>query len=164
MNQRPSGYEPDELPDCSTPRRRDNSIRMPDPRKPGGRQSSMILVDAANVIGSRPDGWWKDRPGAAGKLVAALRQAHRPHTDAHTAEPVVVVLEGQAKRGAPEGTEDNVTVVHAPGEGDDTIVQRARIATGNTIAVTADRQLKQRLRDEGATVVGPSWLIERFGL
>ena len=35
-----------------------------------------VVVDGANVVGSRPDGWWRDRPGAArrlaGRLVALL--------------------------------------------------------------------------------------------
>ena len=34
-------------------------------------QPLTVVVDAANVVGSRPDGWWRDRPGAARRLVAA---------------------------------------------------------------------------------------------
>ena len=57
----------------------------------------MLLVDAANVIGSRPNGWWRDRAKAAAQLVEVLRAA----TSASTlSTPVVVVLEG-APEGAP---------------------------------------------------------------
>jgi hypothetical protein len=59
-----------------------------------------LLVDAANVIGSRPDGWWRDRPGAAARLLSTLAAALR--SGALTG-PVVVVLEGAARAGAPVG-------------------------------------------------------------
>ncbi|MDT7610941.1 MAG: hypothetical protein QOG96_5444, partial [Pseudonocardiales bacterium] len=59
-----------------------------------------LVVDAANVIGSRPDGWWRDRPGAAARLVSALAAALR--SGALTG-PVVVILEGAARAGAPAG-------------------------------------------------------------
>jgi 8-oxo-dGTP diphosphatase len=59
-----------------------------------------LVVDAANVVGSRPDGWWRDRPGAAARLVSALAAALR--SGALTG-PVVVVLEGAARAGAPAG-------------------------------------------------------------
>ncbi|MDT7622230.1 MAG: hypothetical protein QOF99_3131 [Pseudonocardiales bacterium] len=59
-----------------------------------------LVVDAANVIGSRPDGWWRDRPGAAARLVSALAAALR--SGALTG-PVVVILEGAARAGAPVG-------------------------------------------------------------
>jgi hypothetical protein len=59
-----------------------------------------LVVDAANVIGSRPDGWWRDRPGAAARLVSALAAALRSGA---LTSPVVVVLEGAARAGAPAG-------------------------------------------------------------
>ena len=78
----------------------------------------MLLVDAANVFGSRPDGWWRDRPGAAGRLVGEIRAAAAA---ARLPVPVIVVVEGAARRGAAEGTADQVEVVHAPGSGDDVL-------------------------------------------
>jgi hypothetical protein len=57
-----------------------------------------LVVDAANVVGSRPDGWWRDRPGAAARLVSALAAAL--HSGALTS-PVVVILEGAARAGVP---------------------------------------------------------------
>ena len=111
----------------------------------------MLLVDAANVVGSRPDGWWRDRAGAAARLVARLRAADL--------EPVVVVLEGAARPGVPEGVEDDVEVVHAPGSGDDTLVDLCR---PGVVLVTADRGLRARALAVGSTCQGPAWLLARL--
>ncbi|HWH29343.1 MAG TPA: hypothetical protein VNU26_10335 [Mycobacteriales bacterium] len=121
----------------------------------------MLIVDAANVVGSRPDGWWRDRPGAAARLVARLRSSeiagrHR----------VVVVLEGQARAGVAEGTvTDGVEVRHATGEGDDLVVELAAAfgaAGQEVLVVTADRGLRDRVTDVGARVEGPRWLEARL--
>ncbi|MCU1485301.1 MAG: hypothetical protein JWN67_2047 [Actinomycetia bacterium] len=112
----------------------------------------MLVIDAANVVGSRPDGWWRDRAGAAARFVAEVRSAGLDG-------PVVVVLEGQARRGVEPGTVDGVEVVHAPGEGDDALAERA--GDGVTL-VTADRGLAERARAAGADVVGPRWLLDRL--
>jgi hypothetical protein len=144
------------------------------------------VVDAANVMGSRPDGWWRDRAGAAARLVADLRQGVRRR---RLPVPVVVVVEGRARSGAPPGTDDAVSVVHAEGAGDDAIVEqvalaraggvgpttRARSMDGRAdvaaaapgapavVVVTADRALGRRVRALGAAVVGPRWLWHRLG-
>lgn len=118
----------------------------------------MLVIDAANVVGSRPDGWWRDRAGAARRFTAEVRGAV---ADNRLAAPVTVVLEGQARGGVPEGFEDGVEVVHAPGEGDDTIVQIAASSVGATV-VTADRGLIDRVRAAGASNHGPRWLLERL--
>ena len=75
--------------------------------------------------------------------------------------PVTVVLEGRSRRGADEGDLDGVTVVHAPGEGDDTIAALAE-AADEVVVVTADRELAGRVRGVGGEVVGPSWLLSRL--
>lgn len=116
-------------------------------------------MDAANVVGSRPDGWWHDRAGAASRLVAQLRQG--VETGA-LPPPVVVVLEGAARAGEPEGTTGEVEVVHASGSGDDCLVERAAAAAERFTLVSADRELAERARQVGADVVGPSWLLERL--
>jgi uncharacterized protein YaiI (UPF0178 family) len=118
----------------------------------------MLLIDAANVIGSRPDGWWRDRPGAARRFTERVRTAV---TEGRVEPPVTVVLEGQAKAGADEGVLDGVEVVHAPGEGDDTIAALAAAHQG-AVVVTADRGLAERVRATGADVVGPTWLLDRL--
>ena len=119
----------------------------------------MLLVDAANVVGSRPTGWWRDRPGAARDLVDRVRRAV---ADGTLTGRVVLVLEGQAKRGAEAGTAGGVEVVHAPGHGDDTLAAQAAESDEPVVLVTADRELAERARRRGAEVVGPTWLLDRL--
>lgn len=124
----------------------------------------MIVVDGANVVGSRPDGWWRDRAGAAARLHRRLVGAsHRID------QPIVLVLEGRAISGVPAGTSDGVEVVHAEGSGDDTIVARIaqhahryRDEPRPSIVVTADRGLRRRVIAQGAIVESPSWLLRRL--
>jgi uncharacterized protein YaiI (UPF0178 family) len=118
----------------------------------------VLLIDAANVIGSRPDGWWRDRPGAARAFTERVRAAV---TAGRLDPPVTVVLEGQSRAGAEEAEVDGVEVVHAPGEGDDTIAATAG-ANQDVIVVTADRGLADRVRATDAEVVGPRWLLDRL--
>lgn len=136
-----------------------------------------VVVDAANVMGSRPDGWWKDRLGAARRLVgsvAALAADGLPAaalpSDAHAAlsrlwPAYVVVVEGVA-RPAADGAGDltEVSVVAAEGSGDDAVVAEARAAglRGPVVVVTADRELRARVAAAGAVHVGPRWLLDRL--
>ncbi|MFC8042068.1 hypothetical protein [Nocardia sp. NPDC057353] len=116
----------------------------------------MIVVDAANVVGARADGWWRDRAGAARRLLAELAAAA-------LSEDVVVVLEGAA-RAALDGTEyTGVRVVAAPGTGDDTVVEVAAAAGTDVTVVTADRELRRRVEAVGARTVGPRTLLDRLG-
>ena len=118
----------------------------------------MLVIDAANVIGSRPTGWWRDRAGTARRFTEQVRGS----VVAGTLEaPVTIVLEGQARSGADEGDADGVVVVHAPGEGDDTIAAIAE-AQREVIVVTAARALAERVRAANAEVVGPSWLLDQL--
>jgi hypothetical protein len=117
----------------------------------------MLLVDAANVVGSRPTGWWRDRAGAARTFVEQVRAAVAA---GGIAQPVTVVLEGKAREGVPVGRADGVSVVHAAGSGDDTLVDIAgRSSAGVITLVTADRELRRRAEAVGADVVGPKWLF-----
>jgi hypothetical protein len=118
----------------------------------------MMVVDAANVIGSRPTGWWRDRAGAARRFVDAVREGAR---DGRVEAPVVLVLEGQARAGADEGDADGVEVAHARGEGDDTIVDVAAAHHG-AVVVTADRALAERVRAVAADVRGPRWFLDQL--
>lgn len=116
------------------------------------------MIDAANVIGSRPTGWWRDRPGAARQFTERVRATVRAGAlDA----PVTVVLEGKARAGVGEGDESGVEVVHARGEGDDTIAAVAAAHRDVTV-VTADRGLAERVGATDAEVVGPNWLLDRL--
>lgn len=116
----------------------------------------MLLIDAANVIGSRPTGWWRDRPGAARAFVERVRSAVEA---GRIAEPVVVVLEGAARGGVEAGVANGVTVVHASGSGDDTLLEVAGDAASQVTLVSADRALCQQAMDLGADVERPGWLI-----
>ena len=75
--------------------------------------------------------------------------------------PVTIVLESRARAGADEADVDGVEVVHAPGEGDDTIAAIAE-ANRDVVVVTADRELAERVRTANAEVVGPSWLLDQL--
>lgn len=122
----------------------------------------LLLVDAANVVGSRPDGWWRDRAGAAGRLLDQLAAVPGAEVAGATVDEVVVVLEGQARAGAPPTPEDQVgevpvRVVHAAGSGDDTL---AELCGPGVVLVTADRELAGRAKDAGADVASPRRLLE----
>ncbi len=134
----------------------------PGPRPAGrgggmGETGAVLLVDAANVVGSRPTGWWRDRPGAARGFVERVRATA---SAGGFAEPVVVVLEGAARGGVEEGTAGDVSVVHAPGSGDDMLIALAGDVTGPVTLVSADRALRQRAEALGATVAGPGWFLD----
>ena len=74
---------------------------------------------------------------------------------------VVLVFEGQARKGAAECDADAVEVVHAPGEGDDAIVSIAE-SRPSVVVVTADRKLVERLRAIDADVLGPRWFLDQL--
>ena len=106
-----------------------------------------LIVDGMNVIGSRPDGWWRDRRAAHRRLVTALGAL---------GDPVTVVLDG-----APHEIEapDGVEVVFAP-VADDEIAARA--APGVRV-VTSDRGLAERVRAAGGEVEPAKAFRDRLG-
>jgi predicted RNA-binding protein with PIN domain len=109
------------------------------------------LVDGMNVIGSRPDGWWRDRPGAMRRLAVQLADLA-----AESGEEVSVVFDGRAPRDAPEAPA--VWVEFAPGgrnAADDRIAERVAADSdpSSLRVVTSDRELSERVRDAGADVV-----------
>lgn len=115
-----------------------------------------VVVDAANCVGSVPDGWWRDRAGATRRLRDSISpEALRRELDLEAAPEVVLVVEGRA-RGV-ESTEV-VRVVDSPGSGDDMIVEVVEdlASEGREIViVTADRGLRARVVEHGARTVGP---------
>ncbi|MFI1918006.1 NYN domain-containing protein [Nocardia sp. NPDC020380] len=126
----------------------------------------LIVVDAANVVGSRPDGWWRDRAGAARRLLGQLAAAE---LDSVQPTEVTVVLEGAAKAAlAGDAAEfDGLRVVPAAGSGDDEIVRVVAAAVAEQsdrmiTVVTADRGLRERVEPFGAVTVGPRWLLEQL--
>lgn len=125
----------------------------------------LLVVDAANVIGSRPDGWWRDRGAAAYRLLDDLRAGAA--RDDGVAADVVLVLEGAARAAVEPGRHGRVRVVHAPGSGDDEIVAQVAAATEGSprqsiVVVTADRGLRARVHEAGADTHGPRWLWRRL--
>ena len=121
--------------------------------------TSVLVVDGANVVGSKPDGWWKDRAGAARRLHERLLVADTSYDD------IVLVLEGAAKGGVRAGRDGHVLTVHAPRDGDATIVEQAELAAGRgsgVTVVTADRFLRSRVEGVGAQAMGPSWLLDQL--
>jgi predicted RNA-binding protein with PIN domain len=112
---------------------------------------SRWIVDGMNVIGSRPNGWWRDRPGAMRALVEELEAfAERG------GEAVTVVFDGRpfdlesgsvdvmfASRRGPNAADDDIAV----------LVQRADEPGGLSV-VTSDGDLAGRVRAAGAAVVG----------
>ncbi len=198
------------------------------------------VVDGANVIGSRADGWWRDRPGAARRLLADI-STWIAGSDAHVGSPgsaewparILVVLEGAARAGVPAaavvieptpalpvapnhvhdqsrgntdqsrgntvrspgngdhargkgqrspgdgdgnswiaadrsdpmpeyGAAPALAVIHAPGHGDDAIVDTAREAGPGAIVITSDRGLAARVLALGAEARGAGWLWNRL--
>ena len=115
----------------------------------------LLVVDAANVVGSVPDGWWRDRRGATERL----RDRLVPVADAGVAGvpgpcEVVLVVEGRARGVASVA---GVEVVEASGSGDDRIVEVVAAAGKRAVhVVTADRGLRERVARLGARVLGPS--------
>jgi hypothetical protein len=127
-----------------------------------GHAVHLIVVDAANVVGSRPDGWWRDRAGAARRLLTKLTTL--PARLDRPAE-VVVILEGAAKSAVTDEAFSGLRVVRADGSGDDAIVDVVAAASNGDLpitVVTADRELRTRVETYGATTVGPSWLLDRI--
>ena len=119
----------------------------------------MVLVDGNNVMGSRPDGWWKDRPGAAKRLVEQLGD-----WAARTGNEVLVVFDGAAPPSMPQP--DRVEVRFArrrgPDAADDDIAELVATGEDPPFVVTSDADLARRVREHGAEVVGARWLLDQL--
>ena len=121
------------------------------------------IVDGNNVMGSRPDGWWNDRPRAQGRLAQQIAEWCRTHDDV-----VLLVFDGAPVRDVELVAGGNLTIEYAPRRGrdgaDDHIVERldALADRGGTVVVTADRGLRARLPDR-TPVEGPRAFLDRLG-
>jgi hypothetical protein len=132
----------------------DDPARRAAPRPSPAGRAPLVVVDAANVVGSVPDGWWRDRRGAAERLRDRLTGYRGPGE-------LVLVVEGTARDVA---SVPGVRVVAAAGSGDDRIVELVRDERGGRrcVVVTADRGLRERVRALGAEVAGPRKDLEEI--
>lgn len=113
-----------------------------------------------NVIGARPDGWWRDRDAAVRRLVAALAR-----WSAAEDRRVILVLDGRPLPDVPEGAHDGIEVRYARRSGadaaDDRIVEL--VADDPAVeVVTSDRALRERVTALGAEVSGSGTLWTRL--
>ncbi len=143
-----------EARDVIVPEARD--VIVPDARR-------RLIVDGNNVIGSRPDGWWRDRQGAARRLITGLQAlAHR------RGDRISVVLDGRPLADVPEGVHDGVLVAYATRAGrdaaDDRIVAEVERDhdPSSLVVVTSDRGLADRVRALGAGVERAGTLLARL--
>src|SRR5215211_679562 len=116
-------------------------LSMRSPSSSGAMPSSLLVVDGNNVMGSRPDGWWRDRADAARRLVAQLGDwaaaAERDVLVVFDAPPRVEVR--FAARRGPDAADDEIAAFVAA----DPAPERLRV-------VTSDAELARRVRAHGA--------------
>jgi predicted RNA-binding protein with PIN domain len=115
------------------------------------RDPGRWLVDGMNVIGSRPDGWWRDRTGAMRRLTADLDALARA-----TGEPVTVVFDGRPRAIAADRVDVRFATRGGPNAADDDIAALAAVDDDprSLRVVTSDADLASRARAAGAQLVG----------
>ncbi|EOD68324.1 NUDIX domain-containing protein [Amycolatopsis vancoresmycina] len=154
--------DPDDVP--GYPLHRDFAAAWPGLRDRVG-QELVLVVDGANVVGSRPDGWWRDRHGAAERLRDQLAELARhgvadpDHATVTWWPRIILVVEGKAKHVTPT---PGVEVVAADTDGDSKIVEVVAQQKARVLVATADRELKRRVEALGASILGPGTLRTRL--
>lgn len=123
-----------------------------------------VVIDAANVVGSTPNRWWKDRAGATTSWATSLESLSGTVVVDDEVRGVVtavhVVLEGAARSAA---VPDSVCAVRASGSGDDALVEHLHELTARAVVVTSDRELRRRASEESPVATrGPGWLSEQL--
>jgi predicted RNA-binding protein with PIN domain len=116
-----------------------------------------LIVDGNNVMGSRPDGWWKDRAGATRALVERI--------GAWAEEDVVVVFDGRPPPGMPAPPRVEVRFAERAGaNAADDVIAALVAADAEPHAlrvVTSDAELARRVREHGAEVIGARGFRDR---
>lgn len=109
------------------------------------------VVDGMNVIGSRPTGWWRDRPGAMRALVDELERFA-----ADAGEPVTVVFDGKPFELEGDAVDVRFASRRGPNAADDDIAALVEddADPGGLSVVSSDADLARRVRAAGAVVVG----------
>ena len=98
-----------------------------------------------NVIGSRPTGWWRDRPAAMRALVDELRGL---------GEPVTVVFDGRPFDLEAPGVDVRFAARRGRNAADDDIAALVADSNEPLRVVTSDAELAERVRGHGAEVIG----------
>jgi predicted RNA-binding protein with PIN domain len=119
----------------------------------------LVVVDGNNVMGSRPDGWWKDRAGAARRLVEQLGA-----WAASGGRDVLVIFDGPEPEQltVPDGVEVRFARRGGRDAADDDIAAFVAGHDGPVRVVTSDRELVRRVREHGAEVVGARELLDQL--
>lgn len=122
------------------------------------RREPLLVVDGMNVLGSRPDGWWRDRPAAMERLVRSLEELA-----AREGERILVVFDGRPHRRV-EAAAATVEVAFAPGgpdAADREIAARVRADPdpGRIVVATSDRRLRNMVKAAGASSIGAGELL-----
>ena len=107
------------------------------------------LVDGMNVVGSRPDGWWRDRRGAMRRLSESLAAFAT-----ETGEPLTVVFDGRPFDLSAEPAKVLFASTRGPDAADHDIAAAAEqdVDPAGLTVVTSDRSLADRVRAAGAGV------------
>ena len=123
---------------------------------------SRVFVDGNNVMGSRPDGWWRDRAGAARRLVAEIIPLALGHGGVWT-----IVFDRKEPPRMPPSPEC-IIVVHT-GHGrrdgaDDRIVElvHERSDRASSLVYTSDAKLRIRVKALGTQVMGSGTLLSQI--
>lgn len=119
-----------------------------------------LIVDGMNVLGSRPDGWWRDRPAAMERLTRRLGGL------AAAGIEVTVIFDGRPHRRV-EAAAGAVAVGFAPGgrdAADREIVARLRVDPDPAaiVVVSSDRRLRSAAKAAGAGSVPSGELLRRL--
>lgn len=131
----------------------------------------VVVVDVANVVGAVPDGWWRDRSGAAERLLQRIGDLAARGVPAGALElpehiwypQWTAVVEGAARAAAETA---GVEVRRAEASGDDAIAETVEnlVAAGRSVTVvTSDRGLAERVTDAATQVRGARWLLDLLG-
>src|SRR3954465_6398097 len=117
------------------------------------------LMEAMNVVGSRPAGWWRDRRGAMARLSESLAAFA-----AETGEPLTVVFDGRPFDLSAPPAEIEFASARGPNAADHDIARRVQQDADpqSITVVTSDRDLAERVRAAGASVRGASQFRRRL--
>ncbi len=124
-----------------------------------------LIIDGNNVMGAAADGWWRDRPAAARRLLGRVQCLASA-----TAASIELVFDADDPD-LPEGEHDGVVVRYATRSGRDAADDRIRElldsatddrAIGSIEVVTSDRALADSARGRGASVTGAGSFLTRL--